>query len=126
MLLPESVTGAEGKAANTSPYKNEINGWYPSISSGLDYHNLDVKITVGYYDHILPHANRHCRTYTWAGAYHDLGTLLEHRVLHYTFSCVWGLPYESVIIFTYLKIARLIFITFILFTCSCFLTSCAR
>ena len=40
MLLPESFIGAEGKAANTTPYKSGVNDWSPSIFSDLDVSEL--------------------------------------------------------------------------------------
>ena len=45
-----------------------INGCNRRIFSGSSSRNLDVKITVGYHAHILPHAKRRAHTCTWAGA----------------------------------------------------------
>ena len=61
-----------------------INGCIFRIFSVLDYHNLDVKITVLWNGNTLPLAKRRCRTYTWAGACHGfhLGiTMLNFRFL---------------------------------------------
>ena len=48
------------------PQVYKINGWSPSIFSGLNYHILDVKITVRWNGNALPHATRHCHTYICA------------------------------------------------------------
>ena len=62
-------TGAEDTGSGPIPNISWINWWSPAIFSGVDCHNLHVKITVGYHGCILPHAKRCCRTYTWAGAW---------------------------------------------------------
>ena len=61
-------TGAEGKAANTTPLFCGINRWSPSIFLGSSSHKLDVKITVGYHGHILLHATRRSHPCIWARA----------------------------------------------------------
>ena len=42
-----------------------INGCMSRILSGLDYHNLDVKITVMGNGNTLRHVKRRCRMHTW-------------------------------------------------------------
>ena len=77
----ERITGAEATTAHTSPYKDGINDCSSLILSGLDCQNFDVRITVEDHGHILPHAKRRCRTYTYAEAGVDVGTPVNARFL---------------------------------------------